>query len=331
MPATESSERSGPLCEADELNKPRDAKRPRSESCEPPPKMPKERATTATVRAEPLKKKLCDGLFGDVCLVVSSTTPSKVYVEKIIKVTSAASKESAYSEWVVQAMLNQAEEHPHIVRGLGMQRVGGVAGDELHIITEYCPGGDMCNYASLHYLEHKRCFVCKEAWTYLRQLLSAVQHLHERGIAHLDIKPENLFLKGGRLKLGDNGCAMLGAAALRSTQKRGTTCSAAPEVVALQAGEHYNGLVADVWSIGVVAYWLVTLQFPADVQIRDEYRFFKSGGTPQKPFLKTFDECIATHVCNVGADTYKALVRRCMDYDVAQRCTVAQLLERFAS
>lgn len=328
MSATELSERNGPLCETDELNK--SNARPGSESCEPPSKMQKKQATTATVRAEPLKEKLYDGRFGSVWKIPSTGHP-KVYVVKIIKMTSAASKESAYSECVVHTMLSQKEEHPHLVRGLGMHLVKGVTGDEVRIITEYCPGGDMCNYAGLHYIEHNRCFVCQEAWPYMRQLLSAVQHLHQRGIAHLDIKPENLFLKDDQLKLGDNGCAVVGDAALCLTQKRGTTRSAAPEVVALQAGEHYNGFVADVWSIGVVAYWLLTLEFPDDEKPRvDEYHIFKRGGTPPKPFLETLDVCIATHVCSVGADTYKELVRRCMDYDVAQRCTAAQLLEHFA-
>lgn len=44
------------------------------------------------------------------------------------------------------------------------------------------------------------------AWTYLCDILSALEHLHAQGFAHLDIKPANVFItRSGRLKLGDFG------------------------------------------------------------------------------------------------------------------------------
>lgn len=45
-----------------------------------------------------------------------------------------------------------------------------------------------------------------EAWGFLCDLLSALQHLHSQGFVHLDLKPANVFLtRSGRLKLGDFG------------------------------------------------------------------------------------------------------------------------------
>lgn len=61
---------------------------------------------------------------------------------------------------------------------------------------------------SLQYLSVCVCFVSGEAWawTYLCDILSALEHLHAQGFAHLDIKPANVFItKSGRLKLGDFG------------------------------------------------------------------------------------------------------------------------------
>lgn len=44
------------------------------------------------------------------------------------------------------------------------------------------------------------------AWTYLCDMLSALDHLHAHGFVHMDIKPANIFItKSGRLKLGDFG------------------------------------------------------------------------------------------------------------------------------
>ncbi|KAK7333932.1 hypothetical protein VNO80_30713 [Phaseolus coccineus] len=43
----------------------------------------------------------------------------------------------------------------------------------------------------------------------LYQVACALQFIHEKGIAHLDVKPENIYVKNGVYKLGDFGCATL--------------------------------------------------------------------------------------------------------------------------
>ncbi len=57
-------------------------------------------------------------------------------------------------------------------------------------------------------LKQSLCVVPGEtsAWNYLCDMLSALNHLHTHGFAHLDIKPANILItKSGRLKLGDFG------------------------------------------------------------------------------------------------------------------------------
>lgn len=41
------------------------------------------------------------------------------------------------------------------------------------------------------------------------QVANALQFIHEKGIAHLDVKPDNIYVKNGVYKLGDFGCATL--------------------------------------------------------------------------------------------------------------------------
>ena len=90
------------------------------------------------------------------------------------------------------------------------------------------------------------------------QLALALQHVHERGVLHRDLKTSNVFVAGAsaHVKLGDFGVAKaIGAddAALAATCV-GTPYYMPPE---LFRGEAY-GTKADVWALGCVLYELLT-------------------------------------------------------------------------
>jgi serine/threonine protein kinase len=93
------------------------------------------------------------------------------------------------------------------------------------------------------------------------QLVAGLQHLHDAGFAHCNIKPETLLLDShSTLMIGElNSCAYVQQAegskdALLRTPA-GTLDYLAPEVLNASCG--YNGKIADVWSAGVVLYtWL---------------------------------------------------------------------------
>ena len=104
----------------------------------------------------------------------------------------------------------------------------------------------------------------------LRQLLLALAHLHERHIAHHDVKPSNLLLDGdGTLQLCDLGAAARVPGHGRSTLV-GSPAYLAPEAVAIthlalqQCGAGYS-TPADVWSAGIVLVELLSgrMAFPA--------------------------------------------------------------------
>lgn len=108
-----------------------------------------------------------------------------------------------------------------------------------------------------------------EALKVARQVLCALKFLHSRGIAHRDIKLENIMLAEGddlSVKLVDFGAALINQvdgvhSANRSDSGDGfgTTYYLPPEVVEERT---YIPSVADTWAVGVVMYSAITGHFP---------------------------------------------------------------------
>ncbi|XAR57315.1 Non-specific serine/threonine protein kinase [Bertholletia excelsa] len=108
---------------------------------------------------------------------------------------------------------------------------------------------------------------------YLWQLATALHFCHQNGVAHRDIKPQNLLLDENRnLKISD-----FGLAALPEQQRNGlvhTACGTpafvAPEVVVRRG---YDGAAADAWSCGVIFFLFLTGDLPFDdSNLRTMYR-----------------------------------------------------------
>ncbi|CAI9770469.1 unnamed protein product [Fraxinus pennsylvanica] len=124
--------------------------------------------------------------------------------------------------------------------------------DYLHMVTDLCDGGDLYDRVSLGTQ-----FTEPEAAAVLKQLMIAISCCHQLGIAHRDIKPDNiLFDSAGRLKLADFGFAEWFGVSDEGlmTGVVGTPYYVAPEV--LMGGE-YNEKV-DVWSAGVILYIMLS-------------------------------------------------------------------------
>ena len=105
-----------------------------------------------------------------------------------------------------------------------------------------------------------------EALAIVPQICEALQYAHEEDLVHRDIKPENILLdKKGRVKIADFGLAkLLGRPASDYTltqagQRMGTPHYMAPEQI---DGAHEVDHRADIYSLGVVFYEMLTGQLP---------------------------------------------------------------------
>ena len=121
----------------------------------------------------------------------------------------------------------------------------------IFIVMEYCEGGDIMNYI----LTRERLSE-NESLKFFHQLINALYYLHSQNIAHRDIKIDNLLLDSNYdLKLIDFGLSTKYSDDELLNQPCGTIVYAAPEVLNYK---DYHGMLADVWSCGIVLYGMLS-------------------------------------------------------------------------
>ena len=99
----------------------------------------------------------------------------------------------------------------------------------------------------------------QELFPVLRQICNGLAYAHSRGMVHLDIKPANILInRDGQVKLVDFGVARL-TGDLSNKPGGGTPAFAAPEVI---SGARDFDARADIYSLGVVLYWILTGELP---------------------------------------------------------------------
>jgi serine/threonine protein kinase len=99
------------------------------------------------------------------------------------------------------------------------------------------------------------------------QVLHGIAHLHHLGMTHGDIKPQNILVSAELVKLTDFGASVLPEEMYTRTRENGgTILYSAPEVVGatIRRSEANTYFLADVYSLGVLLYHLVTSRLPHD-------------------------------------------------------------------
>lgn len=132
-------------------------------------------------------------------------------------------------------------------------------GDRLqYIVMEYIEGITLKEY-----IEQKGVLDWKEALFFSIQILRALQHAHDKGIVHRDVKPQNIMLlSDGTIKVTDFGIARFSHSETRTMTEKaiGSVHYISPE----QAKGEVTDEKADLYSIGVVFYEMLTGKLPFD-------------------------------------------------------------------
>ena len=142
--------------------------------------------------------------------------------------------------------------HPNIVKVYDVS-----FGDRMqYIVMEYVDGITLREY-----LDQQKEVRWKEAIHFTVQILRALQHAHEKGIVHRDIKPQNIMLlQDGTIKVMDFGIARFARSETRTMTDKaiGSVHYIAPE----QARGDLTDEKADIYSVGVMLYEMITGQLP---------------------------------------------------------------------
>ena len=129
-----------------------------------------------------------------------------------------------------------------------------------YMVMEYIDGITLKDY-----IEQQGVLQWKEAVHFTTQILRALQHAHDKGVIHRDIKPQNIMLlETGEIKVTDFGIARFARSETRTVTDKaiGSVHYIAPE----QARGAPTDERADLYSIGVMLYEMLTgkLPFEAD-------------------------------------------------------------------
>ncbi|CAA0813979.1 mitogen-activated protein kinase kinase kinase 15 [Striga hermonthica] len=196
---------------------------------------------------------------------------------------------------------------PHVVKCLGSDTTRENDRHIFNLFLEYVPGGTLSDQI------RKRGGALDETAirSYGRQILLGLSYLHQQGMAHCDIKGQNILVGDAGLKIADFGCARWAAHGGPGAFS-GTPAYMAPEVA---RGEE-QGLAADVWAFGCTVVEMATGSGPWP-EMKDPaaalYRIAFSGDLPETP--------------DGLSDAAGDMLARCLTRDPRERWTAAQLLQ----
>lgn len=193
-------------------------------------------------------KVLGSGMSGPVRLAVGHGDGLKYAVKSFSKAGISPEKRA---ELKSEVEIYLSLDHPHVAR---LEMVYETD-EDLHLVMEYMAGGEL--YGRLEAgIAAGQPYTEEAAAETTHQMLLAVAYLHAHFIAHRDIKLENfLYLRhdSDHLKIIDFGFAKFTEQSTKMSQACGSIYYIAPEVL-----KHAYTEQADMWSLGVTVYMLLT-------------------------------------------------------------------------
>lgn len=205
--------------------------------------------------------------------------------------------------------------HPNIVRVYDVN-----FGERLqYIVMEYVDGITLKEY-----IQQQHTINWNDALHFVSQILRALQHAHDKGIVHRDIKPQNIILlQNGNIKVTDFGIARFSRSDTRTMTEKaiGSVHYISPE----QARGDMTDEKADIYSVGVVLYEMLTgkVPFESDSAVSVAIMQLQADATPPtviNPSIPKGLEQITMHAMQkLSVDRYQTATEMLLDIDEISR------------
>ena len=197
---------------------------------------------------------------------------NKIVAVKILK------REYAENEEFLRRFRNESKmvatlSHPNIVKVYDV----GFSDKLQFMVMESIDGITLKEY-----IDNERVLTWKDSVHFIIQVLRALQHAHDKGIVHRDIKPQNIMLfTDGTIKVMDFGIAKSAKeqAYTATDQAIGTVYYISPE----QARGDEVDEKSDIYSVGTMFYEMLTGQKPFDADKPVSIAVMHMNNTPQRP------------------------------------------------
>ncbi|EGD81570.1 CAMK/CAMKL/SNRK protein kinase [Salpingoeca rosetta] len=199
------------------------------------------------------------GHFAVVKLAQHVLSKQRVAV-KVIEKGKLKPDEEAHMQHEIQVM--KLLRHPHVIRLYQVCNTNS----RIYLILELGDGGDLYER-----IKKSGAFPEEKARRFFRQIAEAVSYCHKNHVAHRDLKPENVVFRTNKhgdevAKVTDFGLSNSFSPGEKLKTACGSVSYSSPEIL---LGEPYDGPLADMWSLGVILYMMLTGELP--FQGHDDY------------------------------------------------------------
>lgn len=293
-------------------------------------------------------KHLGKGAASKVTLMARKGYPEELYAVKEFRGKSKSESQEEYEKKIKSEFsIAKSLHHPNIVETVRLCTDRG----RWNHVMEYCSEGDLFGLVQKGFLKGEN--KLKDRLCIFKQLIQGVAYLHANGIAHRDIKLENLLItKDSKIKITDFGvsevftgthpglreargmCGQnMGDLRLCSPGICGSEPYIAPEVLAKK--QQYDARALDVWSSAIV---MIYLNFGGaiwsraepgnthyDKLVRGWERWYAKHPEPDAAISDTdYPKCLALDV-GVNPPALRRVLLQMLNPDPAKRMTIAEV------
>lgn len=242
------------------------------------------------------------GHFSQVYLAADRNTGEKFAVKIIKKDKNDLEKSKKFIRREVKVL--SITDHPNLVKAVDFFSSGG----KPHIVMQYVPGGSLRDL-----IRKKKRLTESQARPVLRGILNGIAYMHQLNIVHRDIKPENILMEAHDFpKITD-----FGLATFRNEDKHihsvvGTPSYVAPEIIR----NIPYGPPADVWSCGIVLYFMLAGERPFTGETREDIKQAVLAGDLKFP----------SQLFGTSSPEIKHLINLMLSYDQKSRISATEAL-----